>query len=51
MKLNGFNGEKVIMISCGSHHPFELTECGHVFSWGLVGIIFEQCAKTMILKL
>jgi RCC1 and BTB domain-containing protein len=34
-KVNGFNDEKVVMISCGSHHSMALTESGHVFSWGL----------------
>jgi hypothetical protein len=33
-KIQGFDGEKVIMISCGHMHSMALTECGHVFSWG-----------------
>ena len=33
-QLNGFNGEKVKAISCGSYHSLALTESGHVFSWG-----------------
>jgi hypothetical protein len=34
IKVNGFNGEKVIQISCGYHHSMALTESGRVFSWG-----------------
>jgi alpha-tubulin suppressor-like RCC1 family protein len=33
-KVNGFNDEKVVMISCGWSHSMALTEGGHVFSWG-----------------
>ncbi len=33
-KVIGFDGKKVIMISCGYKHSMALTECGHVFSWG-----------------
>jgi RCC1 and BTB domain-containing protein len=33
-KVNGFNDEKVVMISCGSLHSMALTESGLVFSWG-----------------
>jgi alpha-tubulin suppressor-like RCC1 family protein len=32
--VNGFNNEKVVMISCGSSHSTALTESGRVFSWG-----------------
>jgi alpha-tubulin suppressor-like RCC1 family protein len=32
-KVDGFE-EKVIMISCSSHHSMALTESGRVFSWG-----------------
>jgi hypothetical protein len=35
-KVNGFNNEKVVMISCGWRHSMALTESGRVFSWGLV---------------
>jgi hypothetical protein len=34
VKLDCFNNEKVVMISCGVWHSMALTECGHVFSWG-----------------
>ncbi len=34
MKVNVFNDEKVVMISCGGLHLMALTERGHVFSWG-----------------
>jgi alpha-tubulin suppressor-like RCC1 family protein len=37
IKLNGFNDEKVIQISCGSSHSMALTESGRVFSWGYNG--------------
>jgi hypothetical protein len=33
-KINGFNGHKIIGISCGKHHSLALTESGHVFGWG-----------------
>jgi hypothetical protein len=35
IRVHGFNNEKVIMISCGSHHSMALTESGRVYSWGL----------------
>jgi alpha-tubulin suppressor-like RCC1 family protein len=35
IKVNGFNNEKVIQISCGSCHSMALTESGRVLSWGL----------------
>ncbi len=34
IKLNHFNNEKVIQISCGYEHSIALTESGRVFSWG-----------------
>ena len=34
IKLNEFNDQKVVAISCGSHHSLALTEKGQVFSWG-----------------
>jgi hypothetical protein len=34
IKVNGFNDEKVIQISCGLRHSLALTESGRVFSWG-----------------
>jgi hypothetical protein len=34
IKVNGFNDEKVIMISCGGSHSMALTESKQVFSWG-----------------
>jgi alpha-tubulin suppressor-like RCC1 family protein len=34
IKVNGFNEEKVIQISCGGYHSMALTESGRVFSWG-----------------
>jgi hypothetical protein len=34
IKVNGFCGERVVMISCGSCHSMALTESGHVYSWG-----------------
>jgi alpha-tubulin suppressor-like RCC1 family protein len=34
IKLNDFNYEKIVAISCGFHHSMTLTECGHVYSWG-----------------
>ncbi len=34
IKVNGFNNERVVMISCGWSHSMALTECGHVYSWG-----------------
>jgi alpha-tubulin suppressor-like RCC1 family protein len=34
IKVNGFNEEKVIQISCGYNHSMALTESGRVFSWG-----------------
>ncbi len=33
--MKGFNDERVVMISCGFFHSMALTECGHVYSWGL----------------
>jgi alpha-tubulin suppressor-like RCC1 family protein len=35
IKVNGFNDEKIVMISCGEWHSMALTESGYVFSWGL----------------
>jgi alpha-tubulin suppressor-like RCC1 family protein len=32
IKLNDFNDEKVIAISCGFNHSLALTDCGHVYS-------------------
>ncbi len=34
IKVNGFNDEKVIQISCGKWHSMALTESGRIFSWG-----------------
>jgi alpha-tubulin suppressor-like RCC1 family protein len=34
IKLNAFNNEKIITISCGFLHSMALTDCGHVYSWG-----------------
>jgi hypothetical protein len=34
IKVNGFNNEKVIRISCGYRHSMALTESDRVFSWG-----------------
>jgi alpha-tubulin suppressor-like RCC1 family protein len=34
IKVNGFNNERVVMISCGYWNSMALTECGHVYSWG-----------------
>jgi hypothetical protein len=34
IKVNGFSGERVVMISCGGWHSMALTESGRVFSWG-----------------
>jgi alpha-tubulin suppressor-like RCC1 family protein len=34
IKVNAFNDEKVIQISCGIYHSMALTESGHVFCWG-----------------
>ncbi len=34
IKVNGFNYESVVMISCDWSHSKALTECGHVYSWG-----------------
>jgi alpha-tubulin suppressor-like RCC1 family protein len=34
IKVNGFNDEKVVMVSCGYWHSMALTESGRVFSWG-----------------
>jgi alpha-tubulin suppressor-like RCC1 family protein len=34
IKVNGFNDEKVVMISCGYCHSMALTESGRVFVWG-----------------
>jgi RCC1 and BTB domain-containing protein len=34
IKLDGFDGEKVVAISCGSRHSMALTEEGHIYSWG-----------------
>jgi tRNA A-37 threonylcarbamoyl transferase component Bud32 len=33
-KVNGFENEKMIMISCGSHHSMALAESGRAYSWG-----------------
>lgn len=35
IKLIGFDNKKVVMISCGYYHSLALTDCGHVYSWGL----------------
>jgi hypothetical protein len=35
IKVNGFDNEKVVMISCGYWHSLALTESGRVFGWGL----------------
>jgi alpha-tubulin suppressor-like RCC1 family protein len=32
--VNGFNDEKVVMISCGRWHSMVLIESGRAFSWG-----------------
>jgi hypothetical protein len=37
IKVNGFSGERVVMISCGWGHSMALTESGHVYSWGFNG--------------
>jgi hypothetical protein len=34
MKIDGFNDEKIVMISCGYRHSMALTEKRHVFCWG-----------------
>jgi alpha-tubulin suppressor-like RCC1 family protein len=34
IKLNGFDNEKVVHISCGCYHSIVLTESGRAFSWG-----------------
>jgi alpha-tubulin suppressor-like RCC1 family protein len=34
-KVNYFNGENVMAISCKYFHSLELTESGLIFSWGL----------------
>ncbi len=34
IKINGFNNEKVISVSCGSLHSLALTEYGEVYGWG-----------------
>ncbi len=34
VKLEDFDGEKVVMISCGYKHSMALIETGRVFSWG-----------------
>jgi alpha-tubulin suppressor-like RCC1 family protein len=34
IKVNSFNDEKVVMISCGLWHSLALTESSRVFSWG-----------------
>jgi alpha-tubulin suppressor-like RCC1 family protein len=34
IKINGFNEEKVTMISCGSDHSIALTKSGRAYSWG-----------------
>jgi E3 ubiquitin-protein ligase HERC4 len=34
IKVNGFNDEKVIQISCGGRHSMALTESSRVLSWG-----------------
>lgn len=34
IKLNGFDGQKIISISCGFLHSMALTEDGNVYSWG-----------------
>jgi alpha-tubulin suppressor-like RCC1 family protein len=34
IKLNAFNNEIIIAISCGFWHSMALTDCGHVYSWG-----------------
>jgi alpha-tubulin suppressor-like RCC1 family protein len=35
IKVKGFNNERVVMISCGWGYSIALTECGHVYSWGI----------------
>jgi hypothetical protein len=37
IKVNGFNGERIVMISCGGWHSMALTESGRVYSWGYNG--------------
>jgi serine/threonine protein kinase len=34
IKVNGFNDERIVMISCGDSHSMALTESGYVYSWG-----------------
>jgi RCC1 and BTB domain-containing protein len=36
IKVNDFNDEKLIQISCGYYHSMALTESGRVFSWGII---------------
>jgi hypothetical protein len=37
IKVNDFNDERIVMISCGYWHSMALTESGRVFSWGCNG--------------
>ncbi len=34
VKVNAFNDEKVVVISCDGWHSMALTESGRVYSWG-----------------
>jgi alpha-tubulin suppressor-like RCC1 family protein len=52
IKLNAFNNEKVIEISCGFHHSMALTDCGHVYSWGdndcgQLGLEYTECSHNL----
>jgi alpha-tubulin suppressor-like RCC1 family protein len=39
IKVNGFNDEKIVMISCGYFHSMAHTESGRVFIWGSISRI------------
>jgi alpha-tubulin suppressor-like RCC1 family protein len=34
IKVNGFNNERIVMISCGGYHSMVVTESGRIYSWG-----------------
>jgi tRNA A-37 threonylcarbamoyl transferase component Bud32 len=55
-KVNGFDSETVVMISCGFNHCLALTESGRVFGWGnnisgQLGINIKRSSDPVMIEL